>query len=69
MGAPDLVRLFKDGKHFLGFDHLTSAIQMSLELIRSAELREQIRREAREAVKPHTYDARIQTILEDVGLV
>lgn len=67
--VPDLLRLFEDGEHFLGFDDLSGAVQASVELIENPELQENIWVKARRAVEPHTYDARIFTILGDADLV
>ena len=76
MGVPspmnrtsDLLRLFRDGEHFLGFDSVGEAAQASISLIESEALRNEIRSKALEAVEPHTYDARVETILRDVQII
>ena len=60
----------KDGVHFLGFDTLEEAIsQVDWALLHEEEAK-QIAKNGREFVLAgHTYDDRVQTILETVGLI
>ena len=67
--TPDALQLFTAGVDFLGFNTMEGAEHLILSLMKSDLMREELSTSGYEAVKSHTYDARIQTILETVGLV
>jgi hypothetical protein len=64
--TPDLMNMFTEGEHFLGFDAIPEAVQQVKKLLHDEPLRKRISNAGRIAVEPHTYDARIKTILEEV---
>jgi hypothetical protein len=60
----------EDGKHFLGFDTLEEAIEKVDWALSHEDEAKVIAKQGREFVLAgHTYDERVQTILERVGLV
>ncbi len=65
--VPDLPLLFKEGEHYMGFDSLAEALGCVQVLKERPELREKMGNAALEAVKPHTYDARIEQIFKECG--
>jgi len=67
--VPDLMAMFKDGEHFLGFDTLEQAIKQVERVLHDPALAEQIGLNARRAVEPHSWDARIQQVLSEAELV
>lgn len=67
--VPDLMTMFKDEQDFLGFDSEDEAVSHVNELLFDLDWADDIGRNAREAVLPHSWDARVQQILEDTGLV
>lgn len=67
---PDLESLFEEGEHYLGFDNLTEAVDQFETAIENYELSLEMAERAYEIVKEkHTWDHRVQQILEDVGLL
>lgn len=67
--VPDLMDLFKDGEHFEGFDTMQEAIAKTQLLLNDPVRAEALGNAAREAVNPHSWDARLQTILEKMDVV
>ena len=67
--VPDLMDMFTEGEDFLGFDNLREAGKQSIRLIKDADLREALRKNARDTVAPHTYDARVERILKEANIV
>jgi glycosyltransferase involved in cell wall biosynthesis len=67
--VPDLMELFTDGEHFLGFNDLEEAAQKAEMAAKDFELCERIGNAARNAVEPHSWDARVQKVLEVAELV
>ena len=65
--VPDLMDLFKEGKHFLGFTNIQEGVNQVMRLIEDDDLRRSIADAGRVAVREHTYDARISTILAAVA--
>ncbi len=67
--VPDLMDMFTEDKDFLGFDNMREAVRQSIRLIEDVGLRETLRENARDAVELHTYDARVERILKEAGVV
>lgn len=67
--VPDLVQMFKDGEEFVGFDSMDEAIDKALYYLENTEEAEQISRNAKRAVAPHTWDARMEQVLRQTGLI
>jgi hypothetical protein len=67
--VPDLMSMFEDRQDFLGFDTEDQAVSLVTELLDDLEFADWVGRCARKAVEPHSWDARVQQILEDTGLV
>ncbi len=67
--VPDLMRMFKDREDFLGFDTEDEAVAMIHALLNDPEWAEQVGAAGRKAVEPHTWDARIEQILEETGAI
>lgn len=66
--TPDLVRLFEEGKHFLGFDTTEEAVYQVNQLLSDPILRADLSRESQIAISAeHTWDHRIDLILEEVS--
>lgn len=66
--VPDLMRLFKDGEDFLGFNDIEEAISCVDRLLQNPEEAKRIGENARKAVEPHSWETRVQQVLKDVGL-
>jgi hypothetical protein len=64
--VPDLPRFFRDGKDLVTFSVLHEAVEKILHYLANDDQLEAIARQGHETVKPHTWDARINTILEGV---
>lgn len=62
---PDMDIHFEEGKHYLGFDDVEEAEIVVRRLLENPEGMERLARAGQEAVKPHTYDARVEQILEE----
>lgn len=68
--VPDLDNFFEDGTHYIGFTSLEDAANKFRMLMEDKELRDRIASNGHDAVTAkHTWDHRIQTILEVTGLV
>lgn len=65
--TPDLVELFTDGEHFLGFDSQDEAVNQIESVLDDHDKARHIAIAAIEAVTPHTWDARMQFVLEQAG--
>lgn len=65
--VPDLPELFQENKHYMGFSSMAEAIGAVTVLRDNPGLAAKMGEEARDAVQPHTYDARIGQILEECG--
>jgi len=67
--VPDMSKFFTAGEHYFNFTTLDEAVEQVMYAIKNPDDAERVAMAALKAVKPHTWDARIQTILETVGLV
>lgn len=66
--VPDLDAMFTEGEHFMGFDDVNEAVVHVGWCLNNPEVADKMGRQAREAVEPHSWDARMQTVLEEAGL-
>jgi len=68
--TPDLVRIFKEGEHFLGFDTAKEAVEQVNRLQSDSILSVQLAKNAyKEVLANHTWDHRITQILNNTGLL
>jgi glycosyltransferase involved in cell wall biosynthesis len=68
--TPDLMRMFDEGEHFLGFETIQEAEAQIKFLLQNEKEAEKMAAKALSVVsEKHTYDKRIQFLLETVGLV
>lgn len=65
--VPDANQFLQEGKHWLGFDDLRGAVEQVMYLKNHPDVAVEMGRRAHEAIKPHTYDARINQILKECG--
>ena len=66
--VPDLGKFFVNGLDYLGFDTLEEGEQQILNLMMDGDYQEKMKQNCLISVRPHTYDARIQSILDIAGL-
>jgi hypothetical protein len=66
--VPDLKHFFVENMDYLGFDTIEEGEQQILNAMMDEELCRSISKNGCKTVQPETYDKRIQTILETVGL-
>jgi spore maturation protein CgeB len=66
--VPDMRSFFVPGDHYLEFTDAVSAEKQVLLALSDKDMMQEIVDRAYSKVQPHTYDARIQQILERVGL-
>lgn len=64
----DLAEFFKPQEDVCVFHNLNEAVRLVTYLVDNEEARLEIARKGHQAVKPHTYDARVQQVLEECGL-
>lgn len=65
---PDLHKLFKENEHFMAFDTVEEGIEKVEYLLSHREYAEEMRFEAyREVMKNHTWDIRVQQMLDFIG--
>ena len=62
--VPDMDHLFTQGIDYLPFNTQEEAVENILWLLRDEDLRREIRDNALKTVNPHTWDARVEKILE-----
>jgi len=67
--VPDLGEFFTDRLQYLGFSSLNEAVEQVLWAKEHPETAKTIAEDAYETVKPHTYDARVETILKECGFI
>jgi len=67
--VPDLMRMFVDGTDFIGFDNTNEAVNAIEHYLENPEEAEKIATQAKEAVKEHTWDARMETVLRETGVL
>lgn len=65
---PALALYFREEEHYLGFDTVDEAVACVERLLADPVRAQEMAVRGRAAVEPHTYDARVQTILEATGL-
>lgn len=63
--VPDAHEYMTEGTHYLGFDQLPEAVEKVMYLKDNPEEARKMGELAREAIRPHTYDARVNQILKD----
>jgi len=66
--VPDLPNFFIEKEHYLGFNNIDEAEKQVLKALMDDEIREEIGAAARRKVLSHTWDARVEQILETVKL-
>lgn len=65
----DMKEFFEDGVHYVGFQHANDAVEKAVELLADEDKRNEIGRNAQALVlSKHTWQHRVQQILETVGL-
>jgi hypothetical protein len=64
--VPDLPRFFRDGKDLVTFTELDEAVEKILHYLANEEQLKGIAKQGHRTVKPHTWDARVDQILEGV---
>lgn len=64
--VPDLENFFEDGKHLIAFDSLPQAVESVVHYVENSKEATKIANAGHKAVKPHTWDARIDQILEAI---
>lgn len=67
--VPDIGRFFEQGIHYQGFTNLNEAIERVVWLKEHPIKLNQMANEAYKNVQGHTYDARIDTVLQECGFV
>lgn len=67
--VPDLMELFNEGDHFLGFSDHAEAVAQVERCVNDREFAQVLGEQARLAVEPHSWDARMDTVLREAGLV
>lgn len=67
--VPDLMEMFVDRVSFLGFDTENEAVAMVHAALDDLDWAQEIGENARKAVEPHSWDARMEKVLMEAGLV
>jgi len=67
--VPDLMEMFVDGQEFLGFDTASEAHARVIQMLADPDGCERCSRQAKKAVEPHTWDARIEQVLKQTGVL
>ena len=67
--VPDMKTFFVPGEHYLEFTDVNGAEKQVMTLMSNPDMAIEMASAAMRKVEPHTYDARIQQILERVGLI
>ena len=67
--VPDLMQMFVDGRDFIGFDTTNEAVNIIEHYVNNPDDAEKISTQAKEAVKEHTWDARMETVLRKTGVL
>jgi len=67
--VPDLMRMFKDGEHFLGFGSYEEARIHVMRMVNDPQAAEEIARKAKSAVAEHTWDNRMEQVLVKTGVL
>ena len=67
---PDLDLFFKEGEHYLGFNDVSEAERQVRYFLENPERAREIGQNAYQTVKDnHTWDKRVETVLQTVGLI
>jgi len=61
--VPDLLDLFNDGEHFVGFSDVTDGVSKVIELLQDPARAQEIAKAGNEAVQGHTWDERMEQVL------
>lgn len=64
----EMSKFFNDGEHYLGFKDVDEAEQQVMTLLNDEKFRLDIAQKGHDNAKEQTWDARVQSILETVGL-
>jgi len=67
--VPDLMEMFVDRQDFLGFNTEDEAVALVHEALHNLDWAQEIGENARLAVEPHSWDARMKKVLEKAGLL
>jgi glycosyltransferase involved in cell wall biosynthesis len=67
--VPDLMEMFEEGRHFIGFDTVDQAASRIDTLLNNKDMAQEVGENARRAVEEHTWDARMDHVLKEAGLV
>lgn len=67
--VPDIGRFFSQGEDYLGFTTLDEAVERTMWAHEHPVESQAIAEHAYKTVQPHTYDQRVETILQDCGFV
>ena len=67
--TPDLMHMFQDGVHYLGFDTLDEAEKQVMRLLVDDDLRERISQNGFDGVQGNSWDNRVDQILRDSKLI
>jgi hypothetical protein len=67
--VPDMKTFFVPNDHYLEFTDVDGAERQVIKLLSNPDMANEMANRAMRKVEPHTYDARVQQILERVGLV
>lgn len=67
--VPDMKTFFVPGEHYLEFTDVNGAEKQVMILMSDPDMAIEMANAAMRKVEPHTYDARVQQILERVGLL
>lgn len=67
--VPDLLELFEEDEHFIGFGSIEEAILKIAILLGDKKYALRVIDNAKEAVQPHSWDARVEQILKDTNTI
>jgi len=66
--VPDMRNFFVPGQHYLEFNNVESGVEQVMNALNDPAMMKEIADAGWRKVQPHTYDARVQEILERTGL-
>jgi len=64
--VPDLNKFFENGKHLVVFENLDEAVEKTMYYHENTEEANKIAAQGHKQVEPHTWDARIERIINDI---
>ncbi len=67
--VPDLMEMFVDGRDFRGFDTMDEAVEIICAMSENHEAAEMAGHAAQNAVREHSWDNRMQKVLEETGVL